>query len=680
MSDVPELLARDEGETGNVSADRRAAQLDLASTDIPSASEQDPVVLAARQMLQWAITMRTDLLEAVFEGAVSVVVEVPSANWVRPIADAWESVLQEMADPQGSRPRGVAAAGYWLTVDAVGSKTFDERNAATIALSLSSGESVVGISQSPDRFLPRTLLRIADFRIVVAPLKPEGLSALAAQLTGLGPSTSFPEELCRLLEPEDLRLARRPSQDADAYLAKLQRLVQPQHPQLAFTLDDLYGMPDAVVWGQSLAMDLKDYASGRLTWADVDKGACLYGPPGTGKTTFARALAGTCGVPLITGSLYQWQAKGHLGDLLKAMRRTFDEALKSAPSILFVDELDSFGDRDGFQHDYRDYSIQVVNGFLEEVDGVAGREGVVLLAACNNPSRLDPAIVRSGRLDRMIPIALPDRQALVEIFRHHVGTPLSEEDLTWAATLALGGTGADVERWSRGAKRRARADRRSLSIDDLVAEISGALTRTPKAKRICAVHESGHAVALVLLLPESLLCATIRATTSTGGGVVAKPDAEIATREIVLRKLMTMLAGRAAEEIVFGEPSGNSGGHEESDLAKATSLAARMLFTLGFDDGPGGGLLWLGDVTPRNVDAALRLRPTMESKVVALLADAYSECKKLLQANRKALDAVAQALMDRETLSGAEVEDLVRRHYGVGGFDLTERHGADSTG
>lgn len=172
-------------------------------------------------------------------------------------------------------------------------------------------------------------------------------------------------------------------------------------------LRDMYGYGAAKEWGLELAQDLIDWQRGKIDWSEVDTGIVLSGPPGVGKTQFAAALARQCNVPIIATSLARWQARGHLGDLLKAMRSDFDKAKEGAPCILFCDELDSFGDRNSFSADNKDYSTQVVNGFLEHLDGLDGREGVVVIGATNNVSGIDPAILRPGRLDRHVAIPLP---------------------------------------------------------------------------------------------------------------------------------------------------------------------------------------------------------------------------------------------------------------------------------
>lgn len=137
--------------------------------------------------------------------------------------------------------------------------------------------------------------------------------------------------------------------------------------------------------GLDLARDLADWRAGTISWNDADKGVLLSGPPGTGKTMFARALAATCGVKLIATSYAKWQAKGYLNDFLKAMQKSFKDAKAAAPTILFIDELDAFGSRDGAEGSNASYDIKTITALLEELDGIHDREGVIVVAACNHP-------------------------------------------------------------------------------------------------------------------------------------------------------------------------------------------------------------------------------------------------------------------------------------------------------
>jgi ATP-dependent Zn protease len=418
-------------------------------------------------------------------------------------------------------------------------------------------------------------------------------------------------------------------------------------------------MPEAVAWGRDLARDLAAYAAGALSWRDVDRGCLLAGPPGTGKTSFARALAATCGVPLIAASYARWQScgDGHLGTLLRAMRASFDEARKAAPCILFIDELDSFPDRSADTR-HRDWWTSVVGGLLEQLDGLEGREGVVVLGATNHPGMIDPAILRAGRLDRSIAIPLPDQPALAAILRVHLGDDLAGEDLARAALHARGATGADCAKWVRGARRRARGGGRAMRPEDLVAEIRGSAGAHPaEARRIPAVHEAGHALLQALERPGTLRYVSIREDARSGGRTVVDVPDEEASEAWVGLHLRRLLAGRAAEQEVLGQVTGGAGGPAGSDLARATRLAANAETALGLSDRP---LLWRGFWDGQEMAALMMAQPDVAQRVETRLEAAYGEARAVLRRHRAELDAVVAALLEREVLEGAEVEAILR--------------------
>ncbi|WP_334545062.1 ATP-binding protein [Rhizobium leguminosarum] len=227
-------------------------------------------------------------------------------------------------------------------------------------------------------------------------------------------------------------------------------------------LSDLHGLGSAVAWGTDLAIDLADYKAGKIGWDGVDSGAMLSGPPGTGKTLFARALANTCNVPIVYGSFASWQEKGSMDALLKAMREAFDDAAAKAPSILFLDELDAFGDRVTRDHN-QSYMTGVITGLLQLLDGFERRVGVVVLGACNYPDSVDSAIRRAGRLNRQREIPLPDSGARRAIVRYHSGIELDEDQALMFDLATEGFAGADIELLVNDAKRTARRQRVNLS-------------------------------------------------------------------------------------------------------------------------------------------------------------------------------------------------------------------------
>ncbi|WP_109095944.1 AAA family ATPase [Azospirillum sp. TSH64] len=630
----------------------------------------DPAEAAAFELLHQALEAAPGLKEMLaVDEPVAVIVEVPGSAWVAPVARIWGGLVwpNRTEDDNGDAIRRSFGwepleTSSWVAYRRDGTQTHHTPNCGNegVSAALGAGCSVVGFSPSPERYLPQDLIRVADAHVTLPQINAEALARSVSALTGHLPSAGLPDRLHRLITLEDLRLAWRPDRNSDVYVARLRRLLERKERVSPLALDQMHGMEEAVAWGTALARDLEDYRRGRLPWSAVDHGVLLFGPPGTGKTTFARALAGTCGVPLICGSLYQWQAAGHLGDLLKAMRATFNEARAMAPSILFIDEIDSFGVRAAFKHEYRDYSIQVVNALLEELDGVRGREGAVVVGACNTADRMDPAILRSGRLDRTIHVPRPGKEALAEILRHHLGGDLPDVDLAAAALLALGSTGADCERWVRGARRRARHGSRAMTGDDLLEEIRGTrhARSTEEAYRY-AIHEAGHALVLAVERPGALVIASIRETSDSQGGVVS--DGRLrgpVTRKEIAGELRMMLAGRAAEEVVFGDVSAGAGGSEDSDLARATALAVSALHAYGLDDGE-DGLLWRGMPTPDALAAMLAVRPDLGKRITVILATAYAEAKDLIVRHRPGLDAVAQLLVERETVGGKEIEALV---------------------
>ena len=391
----------------------------------------------------------------------------------------------------------------------------------------------------------------------------------------------------------------------------------------------------------------------------VDSAALLHGAPGTGKTMLAEALAKSAGIPLISASFARWQASGngYLGDCLKAMRATFDEARRRAPCVLLIDEMDAIGSRATDKGAHDDYWTAIITGALELLDGTERLEAVLVLGTTNDPAAIDPALLRSGRMDRMLEIRRPNPAALEGILRHHLGPDLGDADISSVARLALDGSGADCARWVRTARQLARQAGRSMLPADLLAAI-GATSALPDIDRMVAVHEAGHAVATAVLRPGAVMDARINPGAGRSGAVRAIPDPR-STREAIYGALLELLAGRAAEEVLLGDFSGGSGGSASSDLAMATCHAVALETALGLGT---FGPMWQGLPTPDTVGMLLALRPALAARVQAYLELAYAEAVGLARNFRDAISAVADALVEMRSLTGMEIEALVAGH------------------
>ena len=625
-------------------------------------------LLVSRMLSDAALTID----DAGRNGAV-VLITVSAPEWVPVILEAWTSVVREGERSQNGFFDNCLSSVRWLAWPAEKlerSYTMDQA-AETFSRAVAAGRHCIGIAADLSG-LPNDLVQGADLRLTMPTLTGADVSTIAVLLCDCTVTEAISDYDAALLTPRLLRLARRPGQDTGSYVRKLRDLLQRDtattateakgSPRTAPTLERLHGMDEAVEWGMRVHRDLQAFNNGGLDWSDVDRGCLLSGPPGTGKTLFARALAATCGVPLVIGSYSQWYGSGsaHQGDLLKGMRKTFREAMDCAPSILFVDEVDSFPNRATITHHYADWETQVVNALLAEVDGVEGREGVILVAACNHPDKLDPALVRSGRLDRHIRVQLPGRRALASILREHLGDDLAGEDLDKAALAASGSSGADCERLVRGARRRAREAKRTMMVADLMNEIGGGDGRSATELWLAAVHEAGHAVAGCQIQPGMVQAVTLRASGSSGGGTVSAMSGAYLSSADIHGRLVFLLCGRAAEEIVIGAPSSGAGGSLGCDLAIATGIAATAAAAMGLDDTV--GLVWSGFPEPSNLRQMLVDDPALTVRVRAILDAAYADALALIRQRQAAVIAVANALVTRRVLDGTETAAIVARH------------------
>lgn len=513
--------------------------------------------------------------------------------------------------------------------------------------------------------VPETFSHAADAMLEVDPVLPRHVIAGARLCLGLS-VTPEQADFIATVPLSIVASALRTGRPVAKAIEMMKRSVAPKpKPKEVFgpTLDDLHGLGEAGEWGRELATDLADWAAGRIGWQDVDRGILLSGPPGTGKSTFAGALARTCGVHLVLGSLGRWQAKGHLGDLLKAMRAAFDEARKNAPSIIFIDEIDAVGDREKFSDHNAQYCTEVVAALLECIDGAEGREGVVVVGACNHPDKLDAALVRAGRLDRHVRIPLPDLNGREGILRWHLQGLLPDADLSGIAAATAGWNGASLEQLVRQGRRVARRQRRDLTLDDLSGGLPVRVAIPDEMRRRAAVHEAGHTVVALDLNAGEIVSVSVASTVAPnvaelqdGGGVFfnGNPMRE-RTRTQLLDDIAVRLGGLAAEEVMLGDRSAGGGGASGSDLHSATLSALTFEASYGL----GEGFAYLASEDEDELFSALRVDRFLHARVDKVLAEQFARAKKIVEGHRQEVERIAGALVAKGSLSAEAVEELI---------------------
>jgi cell division protease FtsH len=620
--------------------------------------------VAARLMFARLFDARPEIHEAIKTSAPVVVIDVPDGNMMDRVASSWKDVLFADAPRLLKATGSVAQREHYDAVYLVVKeqpKAKDKPAAQTEALSgLSLALPFVAISPLGTTHLPEALLKSCTARLEMPRIDAATITRIIRIVTG---------KPCRdLLEPgvaaktglDDLIIAVRFNRTPTECMAELRRLVTAKEATKKsrdLTLDQLHGMAEAVAWAKSTIADLADWKAGKITWDAIDSGVALTGQPGTGKSTFAKVFAAEAGMPIISGTLDKWQSSGeaHLGHLLRAMRQDFDTARAQAPSVLFIDEIDSFPDRSALTHSHRDYVIEVVNGLLEQIDGIAGREGVIVIGASNDLRRCDPALLRAGRLNQIVKIGLPDPGELEKMLRVRLGTDLRDEDLRDMSELAIGLTGADIEKTVKDAQRAARHANRELAISDLRKALVQDDDRPPELKFRSCVHEASHIVVDVLHHgPEDVFATVAVVGGHAGVSVRTKLAPRAGTYEEYRKTLEIILAGRVGEELILGAAGHGAGGDAGSDLQRASTMAAAMAGSVGLA-GP-TPLVYLGPAKDAHEFISF---DKIREAVNVELEKAAASCRELLERNRDAVEQVAHRLLQASRIDGAEVARIL---------------------
>ncbi|MDO2969289.1 ATP-dependent zinc metalloprotease FtsH [Mycobacteroides abscessus] len=441
------------------------------------------------------------------------------------------------------------------------------------------------------------------------------------------------------------------------------------------TFADVAGVDEAVEELYEIKDFLQNPSRYQALGAKIPRGVLLYGPPGTGKTLLARAVAGEAGVPFFTISGSDF-VEMFVGVGASRVRDLFEQAKQNSPCIIFVDEIDAVGRQRGAGlgggHDERE---QTLNQLLVEMDGFGDRQGVILIAATNRPDILDPALLRPGRFDRQIPVSSPDlagRKAVLKV--HSAGKPFGPDvDFDGLAKRTVGMSGADLANViNEAALLTARENGTAITaaaLEESVDRVVGGPRRKGRIiseheKKITAYHEAGHTLAAWAMPDiERVYKVTILARGRTGGHAIAVPedDKGLATRSEMIAQLVFAMGGRAAEELVFREPTTGA----VSDIEQATKKARAMVTEFGMSAKLGAvrygtehGDPFLGRTMGTQADYSHEVAREIDEEVRNLIEAAHTEAWAILTEYRDVLDTLAGALLEKETVVRKELEEI----------------------
>ena len=441
------------------------------------------------------------------------------------------------------------------------------------------------------------------------------------------------------------------------------------------TFKDVAGADEEKEELQEIVEFLRDPEKYLKLGAHIPKGVLLVGPPGTGKTLLAKAVAGEAGVKFlsISGSDF---VEMYVGVGASRVRDLFVQAKKDAPAIVFIDEIDAVGRQRGSGlgggHDERE---QTLNQLLVEMDGFGSNEGVVVLAATNRVDILDPALLRPGRFDRQVYVGLPDIKGREEILKIHArNKPLAEDvDLGQVAKGTPGFTGADLDNLlNEAALLTGRQDKVAIDkacIDEAVIKVIAGPEKhsrviPPQERKLTAYHEAGHAVVMrALPQHDPVHQITIVPRGQAGGMTISLPDEDRSylSREYMLQQIVSLLGGRAAEQLMLGDISTGA----SNDIQRATSLARRMVGTYGMSEklgtvafDAGSDEVFIGKSMGHTRPYSEKTAAEMDGEIRAIIDEAYQKAQDILRTYQKQLTEIAEYLLANETMNGDVFESF----------------------
>lgn len=453
------------------------------------------------------------------------------------------------------------------------------------------------------------------------------------------------------------------------------RMQKDDDPSKKITFDDVAGLEEEKEELKEVVDFLKNPSKFIKIGARIPKGVLLIGPPGTGKTYLSKSVSGEAGVPFfsISGSDF---VEMFVGVGASRVRDLFEQAKRNAPCIVFIDEIDAVGRRRGAgMGGGNDEREQTLNQLLVEMDGFGSNEGIIIIAATNRPDILDPALMRPGRFDRQVYVGLPDVKAREEILKVHVRKkPLSSDvKLEVVAKRTPGFTPADLENaMNEAALLTARKDKSTIGMSDIEDAITKVITGPEKKSKIIsdnerkltAYHEAGHAVVAKLSSSsDPVHMVTIIPRGRAGGFTMYLPqeDRSYTSKTEMKENIVRLLGGRVAEKLILGDISTGA----SNDIERATKIARDMVTTYGMSDelgsmayGTNDDEVFLGKDLNRIRNYSEEIAAKIDREMRHIVDEAYQKAEKLLSDNLSKLHAVAQALLEKETITGKEFDEL----------------------